>query len=882
MARIPESTISHIKSSIDLVSLCQSRGIELKRIGKNYTGRCPFHDDETASFVVTPSENLWNCFGCGIGGNVIQLIQRLDSLTFPEAIAKLSPLTHQAAKKKNDSFSSGSACTDLSVSRHELLKEVSDFYHLAFKETPDAREYLSSRGIVDASLGSRYQIGWCRGTLRRSMPKADPKLTDFQSLGILTPFGREFFSGCVVFPLLNTSGHVVNLYGRKVSNGRINHLYLPGPKVGIFNVQAMKSGSTILLVESVLDALALIQAGYPGAMPIFGSAGISGDVLSAIKTCTPGEVVLCFDGDDAGKRATQHAVGQLAELGITPRVIPLPSGEDPCSFLMDEQSRDTFKRWFYLRGETVETLRPKRIDHTGGTLTVVFSDRTYEIRGVNRDATKCRITVKAFMPENPNRFHLDTLDIYSSRSRAGFARGIADCFGVQDARAGAEIMALIGPVETMKDDETDPGDSDDTPKMSDAERTAALLFLKSPDLFDSLLKDFESVGYTGETTNKLMGYLAAISRKLDDPLSICIQSRSAAGKSALQDAILDFVPPEDVVRYTCLTGQALFYKESDSLKHRILAIEEDAGARNANYSIRTLQSSNHLSIASAGRDPRTGKLRTEEHLVEGPTSFFMTTTASEIESETGSRFVFLTLDESSEATARVHEAQRLLNTLDGLVTRKKIEHVIDRHRNAQRLLQTGLKVVIPFAKYLRFRTDSIRSRRDHKKYLTLIQAIAFVRQFQRKIYTVDVDGESVDYVEATVADVRLANDLASDILGVSLDELSPPSRRLLGLIREFVLDQSEAQGQSFHSFPFTRRAIREYTGWSDTQVKRHIHQLVDLEYIASIVGSKGREYVYELQYVDPVDSGGKFLSCLIDADELARLIESDDQPGRQK
>ena len=127
-------------------------------------------------------------------------------------------------------------------SRHELLKEVFDFYHLAFKETPDAREYLSSRGIVDVSMGSRYQVGWCRGTLKRSMPKADPRVKDFKSIGILTPSGREFFSGCVVFPLLNTSGHVVNLYGRKISDGRVNHLYLPGPKVGIFNVQAIKSG----------------------------------------------------------------------------------------------------------------------------------------------------------------------------------------------------------------------------------------------------------------------------------------------------------------------------------------------------------------------------------------------------------------------------------------------------------------------------------------------------------------------------------------------------------------------------------------------------------------------------------------------------------------
>ena len=119
--------------------------------------------------------------------------------------------------------------------------------------------------------------------------------------------------------------------------------------------------------------------------------------------------------------------------------------------------------------------------------------------------------------------------------------------------------------------------------------------------------------YTGEEANKLMGYLAAVSRKLDDPLSVLIQSRSAAGKSTLQDAVLRFVPREDFEKYTRLTGQALFYKDENGLCHKLLAIEEEAGAREASYSIRNLQSSKALSIATTGKDPVTGKLRTAEY-----------------------------------------------------------------------------------------------------------------------------------------------------------------------------------------------------------------------------------------------------------------------------
>ncbi|RUM41119.1 MAG: hypothetical protein DSY80_09300, partial [Desulfocapsa sp.] len=572
---------------------------------------------------------------------------------------------------------------------------------------------------------------------------------------------------------------------------------------------------------------------------------------------------------------------QLEEIGMNSRQIILPENQDPCSLLLQDSGKDILRRLFRQKGGTFtmgtgKKAVAKKILKGNGTLRVEFTDRIYELKGLNRDSSKCKVTMKVFRDTDDDRFHLDTIDLYSSRSRSVFSRNVAELFGVRDVHVAAELLALIGPVEKYKEDINREPETQKV-KMTEEERRDAIALLKTRDIFTKILSDFESVGYTGEKINKLVGYLATISRKLDDPISICIQSRSAAGKSALQDAILNFVPPEDVVRYTCLTGQALFYKEADSLKHKILAIEEDAGAKNANYSIRTMQSSNFLSIAAAGRDPETGKLRTDENVVEGPTPFFMTTTAPEIEGETGSRFLFLTLDESSEATARVHEAQRLMNTLEGLIIRKRVEKIIRLHQNAQRLLKDGLKVVIPFARHLRFRVDSLRTRRDHKKYLTLIKSIAYLRQYQREIKAVKIEGEVVEYVEANLEDVRLANKLASEVLGTSLDELSPPSRKLLDHIREMVIKRSEEQRISVKEYSFTRRDIREYTGWSDTQVKRHINQLVDLEYLISLVGSKGREYKYELKYVEEIEPGKKYLSCLIDVDELAAEIEKDGQ-----
>ena len=163
------------------------------------------------------------------------------------------------------------------------------------------------------------------------------------------------------------------------------------------------------------------------------------------------------------------------------------------------------------------------------------------------------------------------------------------------------------------------------------------------------MADFDVVG---ETTNKLVGYLAAVSRKLDQPLAIIIQSSSAAGKTSLMDAILAFVPPEDQVKYSAMTGQSLFYMGETDLKHKILAIVEEEGVERASYALKLLQSEGALTIASTGKDSSTGRLITQEYRVEGPVMIFLTTTAIKIDEELLNRCLVLSVDENREQTPR--------------------------------------------------------------------------------------------------------------------------------------------------------------------------------------------------------------------------------------
>jgi DNA primase len=683
----------------------------------------------------------------------------------------------------------------------------------------------------------------------------------------------------------------VNLYGRRIRDGEVNHLYLPGKKQGVFNGANIKSADQIILVESIIDALALIQAGYSGAVPCFGTSGIPADVLTLIKQFSEKQLILCFDSDDAGRNAAGKAKTTLTENGIRSRLVMLPEGFDPCSFLHQSAGKSEFRQLIQngkirMGGKKFmgagKSSQPVKISREYGILKLTYNSREYELKGINIESTKCRVTIKVTVNgENPDaqkncqtgQFHLDTIDLYSAKSRANFSRAVAELFNDQDNVVSAELLAMIEPIDKYKEDRNKEPEADAKPNMTESERKAAMLFLMAPDIFTRILDDFETVGFTGEKINKLVGYLAAVSRKLEDPISVCIQSRSAAGKSALQDAILGMVPEEDLVRYTRLTGQALFYKEGDSLEHKIIAIEEALGADAALYAIRTLLSSNELTVGSAGRDVSSGKMQTDENKVKGPTSVFMTTTAPDIESETATRFAFLTMDESSEATAKIHAAQRFSKTLEGLRARKRKDIVTRLHQNAQRLLETGLKVVIPFAEHLEFPTENLRTRRDNMRYLSLIEAIAFLHQYQREIKIDDVDGKQDRYIEATVADLELANKLAIEFLGRSLDELSPPSRKLLNGIHEMVMSHSKKQGISAHEYTFTRRDIRKYMYWTDFQVKTHIHQLVDLEYIYFISGRKGKEYIYELKYDGEMNSAKKYLPGLITVEELLKKLK---------
>ena len=521
---------------------------------------------------------------------------------------------------------------------------------------------------------------------------------------------------------------------------------------------------------------------------------------------------------------------------------------------------------------------------------VPLGDRRYRLRGLRKNLAwgvlKLNVLVTRegpeaealFAPPSPlSGFFVDTLDLYSARQRAAFEKQAAHELGLIEETIKRDLGQLLRKTEDLQQESIrktlEPKEK--AVLLSEEETTEALAFLKDPDLLARILEDFETGGLVGEDTNKLTAYLAAVSRKLDKPLAVIVQSSSAAGKSALMEAVLGFVPEEEREKYSALTGQSLFYfGEGKSLRHKILAIAEEEGAEKAGYALKLLQSEGELSIASTGKDPQTGRLVTQEYRVEGPVMIFLTTTAIEIDEELLNRCLVLTVDESREQTRRIHELQRRASTLDGILASRRKPKALKVHRNAQRLLRP-LLVHNPFASRLTFLDEKTRMRRDHVKYLKLIEAITLLFQYQREVKTLTVDGEIVEYVEATLSDVALANRLASEVLGRSLDELPPQTRRILAHLDDLVTSLCEKHGVAREDLRFSRRDVRIATGWGDTQLRIHLDRLAALEYVLVHRGGRGQSFVYELLWRGEGKDGRPFLLGLLDTAALVDPLDEE-------
>ncbi len=474
----------------------------------------------------------------------------------------------------------------------------------------------------------------------------------------------------------------------------------------------------------------------------------------------------------------------------------------------------------------------------------------YRITGLTTfNLDRLKVTLKAMLPDT-TLFHVDTIDLYNSKARESFADGCHKYLKTKTENTTPELMQLITSLEAERVTLAEkPAEEEAVPKMSNEEVKEAMKILKESTLVNRIIEDYTAIGLIGEKHNKLLGYLSAVSRLLPDPLGVLILSRSGAGKTSLQDAVCKFVPPESRIQYTRLTGQSLFYRDENALKNKVLAIEEEEGMQDAMYSIRTLQSSQKLSIATTKTDSKTGKLSVDEYTVYGPVVIMISTTNPDaLDPETRQRFLVLTIDESVEQTRKILQIQRQRITMTGSKYSMDESSVTKLHHNMQRLLKP-LTPIFPDDMVIEYPYKRLQMRREQRKYLSLIKAITLLHQHQRKTGTITrLDKTTFDYVLVDKRDVKLAKELGSQVFHRNIDDVSPTGRTLIKHIAELVSEKtlSTPPGETpdYGNTPFTRKELREKIGWSEAQVRQNIEPLVELGYLAVLGGRQGTSFRY--------------------------------------
>ena len=481
--------------------------------------------------------------------------------------------------------------------------------------------------------------------------------------------------------------------------------------------------------------------------------------------------------------------------------------------------------------------------------------------------------------DNP-LFHWDSFDLTQDAQRRRFIERGAEETGLEKElikRDLGKLLLLLEQEQTERLTAALEPEKKPAPALSAEERAEALAFLQAPDLVKRISEAFEVCGLVGEETNRLAAYLACTSRKLSRPLAVIIQSTSAAGKTTLMDAVLAMFPEEG-------PGQVFGDDRTEPvLSGRDRPATEDSGdcrgSRRGEGQLRAEVVAERRRVDDCQHrqrpadrphgDAGISRGRTDDHLSHHDGGGHRRGIAEPLFHALGGR--------EPQQTERIHVLQRQARTLEGLQLRHRRQQLLKLLRNAQRLLRP-VDVVNDYATELTFTSERTRARRDHDKYLTLIETIALLHQYQRArekgpaglrrdgVATATQAGE---FIRVSPPDIALANQLAPELLGRSLDELPPQTRRLLTQIQQRVRERCEREKVEQRLALFSRRELQAVSGWSYSQVKRHLVRLQEQDYIAPRCGRNGSAYQYEL-LIDCQENGDAPPIGLIDVAKLGQ------------
>jgi len=821
--------IPDIKQRLSFLTVLNHYGIHPDR---NKQIKCPFHADDKPSCRIYPATNTFHCFGCGATGDQIEFIEKHEGIAKHEALIKAKQLcgsveSSGTTKTKVTSKASPKAIPTTVNNTETLTRAFTHFVRSLNAKPKKAVEYLESRNLDY----KRLSIGYDAGTLHKIKDTTNEQKQAYLQAGLLKPdkFGRENsyytrFNNCIVFPLLDRSGNIASLYGRHTEKG---HHYLEGIHKGLYPKYPDKSTTVLILTEAIIDAATLLQlpevAKDFAVLALYGTNGLTDEHIQAIEELNElKEIILFFDGDEAGRDAYRETAAKLSQINKKLQVtaVETPEGEDvnslfishepeiftyllnnrkPFSFSIenfsDEKDKKSIEREKTAQPES--TLSTSTLIPTSTTGLKITSDYLqYETAcltitlwgGIElHTVTRLRATLHIQQKSNEYLSFRDTADLYSHSQTDRLIKQASEKLEISAGIINEAITGLTKELETYRQHKREEKrkseenkEKQNIDRFSREQMQAANEFIISPSLTAQTHNLFGNLGMIGQQDNATLLFFIFLTRFFKNPLHAIVMGSSGSGKTHLLQGAAGTVPKQHINVTTSLSENTLYYTPKDFLKHKILLQEDLDGAYNALLPLRELMSNQSISRFSTKTNSRTGDSKQVYLHVEGPVCVAGATTKDKVYEDNANRSFLIQIEENPKQEAQVLEYQGKVAA--GLIDFKKYELNISLLKACQLLIEP-MEVIIPFARRLELPPHIFKKMRTMNHYLTLIKAVTLWNQKQRKTTT---DNEGNKYLTSTPEDVEWANFLCKENLLLKSDELSGKTRSFFESLKELI------------------------------------------------------------------------------------------------
>jgi len=347
---IPESFIQELLNRVDIVEVID-KAVPLKKAGANYSACCPFHNEKSPSFTVSPTKQFYHCFGCGAHGSALSFLMEYNGLSFVEAIHDLAKQIGMIVpQEQRDPNQPASPSKAVLLSLQETLQQAANYYKAELKKSPRAIDYLKNRGL-SGQVAAKFQVGYAPAgwqNLQTVFPQYEAEALETAGLVVQNEQGRRYdrFRDRIIFPIHNQKGEVIG-FGGRVINPEDTPKYYNSPETPLFQKghelyglfmarRAIRDAGRVLVVEGYMDVVALAQYGIEYAVAALGTATTPFHIAKLMRQTD--EIVFSFDGDKAGRtaawRAVMNALPAIKD-GLKLRFLFLPAEHDPDSFVRE-------------------------------------------------------------------------------------------------------------------------------------------------------------------------------------------------------------------------------------------------------------------------------------------------------------------------------------------------------------------------------------------------------------------------------------------------------------------------------------------------------------------------------------------------------------------